>query len=46
LRLNGKVKGGVLFVYKNFHVDEKWNVPTNFLKLDKLKLGGIFGLEK
>lgn len=46
LRLNGKVKGGVLFVYKNFHVDEKWNVPTKFLKLDKLKLGGIFGLEK
>lgn len=46
VRLNGKVKGGVLFVYKNFQVDEKWNVPTNFLKLDKLKLGGIFGLEK
>jgi LEA14-like dessication related protein len=46
VRLNGKVKGGVLFVYKNFSVDEKWNVPTNFLKLDKLKLGGIFGLEK
>lgn len=46
VRLNGKVKGGVLFVYKKFSVDEKWNVPTNFLKLDKLKLGGIFGLEK
>lgn len=46
LRLNGKVKGGILFIFKNFHVDEKWNVPTNFLKLDKLKLGGIFGLEK
>lgn len=46
LRLNGKVKGGVFLVYKNFSVDEKWKIPTSFLKFDQLKLGGTFGLEK
>jgi LEA14-like dessication related protein len=46
IRFNGKIKGGILFIYKNFTIDEKTAIPGSLLKFDNFKFGGAFGLEK
>ena len=46
VRFEGKVKGGLFFIYKNFQLNKKVDVPGAFLNMEHFNLRGAFGLEK